>query len=191
MGISIELACGEVGSIFGMSNEKQNSSKVIPIKETTGSHSRGTPMETDSEIMQVRRVVAGNPNTPKQVLTRLGEDSNEAIRRAVAENPKTPVDMLKKLAFDGHPDVRLAVAENSHTPRETLTLLAGDENADVRYGVAENPHMPENILLSLARDENPYVRCRALKTLQMLAPDMQTRMKLLLNPHQERLHGII
>ena len=158
-------------------------------KSTSGDHSRGEAMETDSEIMQVRRVVAGNPNTPKQVLTRLAEDTNEAIRRAVAENPKTPVEMLKQLAFDNHPEVRLAVAENSHTPKETLSLLANDENADVRYGVAENPHMPEHILLSLARDENPYVRCRALKTLQMLAPDMQTRLKLLLNPPQERLHG--
>jgi hypothetical protein len=171
-----------------MRKEKQ-SSKVISLKETTGSRSEGNSLETDGEILQVRRVVAGNPNTPKQVLTRLGEDNSESIRRAVAENPKTPVDLLRKLAFDSHPEVRLAVAENIHTPRETLSLLANDENADVRYGVAENPHMPENILVSLARDENPYVRCRALKTLQMLAPDMQARLKLLLNPHQERLHG--
>jgi len=172
-----------------MRKEELDSSKVIPLKDTTGNHLRGNSMETDSEIMQVRRVVAGNPNTPKQVLARLGADTSEAIRRAVAENPKTPVDMLKQLAFDNHPEVRLAVAENSQTPRETLSLLANDENGDVRYGVAENPHMPEHILVSLARDENPYVRCRALKTLQMLAPDMQSRLKLLLNPHQERLHG--
>ncbi len=165
------------------------SSKVVSLNGTAGSHLKGDPGEADGEIMQVRRVVAGNPNTPKQVLTRLGDDRSEAIRRAVAENPKTPVDMLKKLAYDRDGDVRLAVAENVHTPRETLSVLANDENADVRYGVAENPHMPENILVCLARDENPYVRCRALKTLQMLAPDIQSRLKLLLNPHQERLHG--
>ena len=83
-----------------MRKEKQESSKGVPLSES----------QSDGEILQVRRVVAGNPNTPKQVLARLGDDASEAIRRAVAENPKTPVDLLKRLAFDGHPEVRLAVA---------------------------------------------------------------------------------
>ncbi len=123
---------------------------------------------SDASIGHVRRVVAGNPNTPLTVLSRLAEDDNYYIRRTVAGNPKTPVEMLKKLSMDYCPEVRLGVAENPHTPRETLAFLADDNAIDVRYGVAENPHMPEDILLKLARDENPYVRYRALKTLQML-----------------------
>jgi hypothetical protein len=71
--------------------------------------------------------------------------------------------------------VRLAVAENPNTPTEILSMLAEDEDADVRYGVAENPHMPEDILLKLAEDDNPYIRCRALKTLQMMSPEVQMR----------------
>lgn len=145
------------------------------------------PMEADGDILQVRRVVAGNPNTPKQVLVRLAGDRNESIRRAVAENPRTPVDIIRLLARDKSSDVRLAVAENSHTPTDILALLAEDEDPDVRFGVAESPHMPENILVQLARDENPYVRCRALKTLQMLAPDLQTRLKLMLSAPLDRL----
>ncbi|MBX9670258.1 MAG: hypothetical protein K2X93_21840 [Candidatus Obscuribacterales bacterium] len=130
----------------------------------------------DSDIVHVRRVVAGNPNTPLSVLSRLANDECEIIRRSVAENPKTPKEMLQSLAKDASSEVRLAVAENPHTPSDILVVLAADSAVDVRYGVAENPHMPEGILLKLSKDENPYVRCRALKTLQMLAPDVQTRL---------------
>jgi hypothetical protein len=40
--------------------------------------------------------------------------------------------------------------------------------------------MPENILLRLAEDENPYIRCRAMKTLHMLPPSVQSRLKILM-----------
>lgn len=145
-------------------------------------HAQDRFASSDSDILHVRRVVAGNPNTPKQVLSRLSDDEISAIRRGVAENPKTPVDILRKLANDRCPEVRLAVAENPQTPQDTLSMLSVDGHVDVRFGVAENPHMPEDILLLLAQDDNPYVRCRALKTLQMLAPDVQTRLKLVLQP---------
>lgn len=144
---------------------------------------------SDAEILQVRRVVAGNPNTPRPVLMRLAEDRCEAIRRAVAENPRTPAEVLKNLAYDSCAEVRLAVAENKHAPAEILGVLAGDESVDVRFGVAESPHMPQDILIALARDENPYVRCRALKTLQMLAPSLQSRLKLMLSNPIERVSG--
>lgn len=144
--------------------------------------SRNKPitLHNDADIVHVRRVVAGNPNTPLTVLARLAEDDCNSIRRSVAGNPKTPVELLQKLSNDYCPDVRLGIAENPHTPTETLAMLADDDAVDVRYGVAENPHMPEAILLKLARDDNPYVRCRALKTLQMLAPDVKSRLTLLL-----------
>jgi hypothetical protein len=146
-------------------------------KATTGSST-----SQDFDIYHVRRVVAGNPNTPRQVLSRLAEDKLSAIRRRVAENPRTPVDVLTRLASDADPDVRLAVAENANTPPEILATLSEDEDVDVRYGVAENPHMPEDILLKLSEDDNPYVRCRALKTLQTMSPDVQSRLQLLMQP---------
>jgi hypothetical protein len=115
-----------------------------------------------------------------------GEES-ALIRRHVALNPKTPVETLRKLAEDRETDVRLAVAENVHTPQEILCVLSTDTDMDVRYGVAENPHMPEDILVELTQDDNPYIRCRALKTLQMLAPDVQTRLKLIIQQQQDLL----
>jgi hypothetical protein len=132
------------------------------------------------DILQVRKVVAGNPNTPRQVLTRLATDEEPAIRRCVAVNPKTPIDVLRRLATDTSSEVRLAITENPNAPTEVLVSLATDFDGDVRYGVAENPHMPEDVLFQLSTDENPYVRCRAMKTQQMLAPDAQSRLKILL-----------
>lgn len=142
---------------------------------------------SDFDALHVRRVVASNPNTPRQVLERLAAEDSAVIRRHVAENPKTPVDILRKLSNDRDSDVRLAVAENEHTPADVLSTLSKDEDDDVRYGVAENPRMPEDILLELSQDENPYIRSRALKTLQMLAPDVQARLKLLLQVPYDHL----
>ncbi len=163
-----------------------NRDGYMPTEPTKGNKSTqqafSASMSQEFDIYHVRRVVAGNPNTPRQVLERLSEDAMPGIRRRTAENPKTPVEVLLRLAQDGHPDVRLAVAENPNTPPEVLALLAEDADADVRYGVAENPHMPEEILMKLGDDENPYVRCRALKTMQMLAPDVQSRSKLAMQP---------
>ena len=50
--------------------------------------------------VNIRRVVAGNPNTPVKVLERLANDSVSLIRLHVAENPRTPADILRRLAND-------------------------------------------------------------------------------------------
>ncbi|MCC6980288.1 MAG: hypothetical protein IT343_18355 [Candidatus Melainabacteria bacterium] len=150
---------------------------------------RKQPIYVTSEFdaLHVRRVVASNPNTPRQVLERLAADDSAVLRRHVALNPRTPVETLRKLAEDTQADVRLAVAENIGTPQEILAALSSDPDMDVRYGVAENPHMPEDILVELTQDDNPYIRCRALKTLQMLAPDVQTRLRFIIQERQDRL----
>ena len=140
--------------------------------------SSGVQNSLEVEDLHVRRIVAANPNTPKQVLARLAEDRACVIRKHVAENPQTSAEVLKRLATDAEIDVRLAVAENPSAPSEILACLANDSDVDVRYGVAENPHMPIGILAELAKDDNPYIRCRALKTLKTLSPDLQTRFNL-------------
>lgn len=133
-----------------------------------------------NDMLHIRRVVAGNPNTPGHVLGRLAEDTNPLIRRRVAENPNTPIEILRKLSSDIHSEVRLAVAENPNASTDILARLAEDEDSDVRYGVAESPHMPEQILLKLAQDDNPYVRCRAMKTVRMLSPEIQSRLNMVM-----------
>ncbi|HNN61467.1 MAG TPA: hypothetical protein PKH78_00420, partial [Candidatus Obscuribacter sp.] len=51
-----------------------------------------------SEDSHVRRIVAGNPNTPLAVLTRLADDLSYHVRRAVAENPRSGDALLMYLA---------------------------------------------------------------------------------------------
>jgi HEAT repeat protein len=137
-------------------------------------------MQAELDVLQVRKVVAGNPNTPRQVLARLADDPSAYIRKAVAINPKTPPDVLKRLASDQNSEVRLAVAENPHIPADILEMLVADLDVDVRFGVAENPHIHEDVLFQLTNDDNPFVRHRAMKTLEMLAPDVQSRLKIML-----------
>lgn len=168
-----------------MADERHQNRIYKQYKSNTGQAAAksnvGTTTCNEFDVLHVRRVVAGNPNTPQLVLSRLADDSTPHIRRRVAENPKTPSEVLNRLARDAHSDVRLAVAENPSTPPEVLSWLATDEDMDVRYGVAENPHMPEDILLKLSEDDNPYIRCRALKTLQMLDPQVQSRVKMMMS----------
>ncbi len=129
---------------------------------------RDNSLEVTTRSLHVRYIVAGNPNTPKEVLAKLSTDVLESVRRRVADNPRTPVTALMQLAHDPSVDVRLSVAENPNTPAETLEQLAADDDVDVRYGVAENPHIPAEYLRRLSDDANPYVACRAQKTLAMI-----------------------
>lgn len=134
-----------------------------------GSQARDRSLEVTTRSLHVRYIVAGNPNTPKEVLAKLASDVLENVRRRVADNPRTPVGALMQLAHDPSIDVRLSVAENPNTPPAVLEQLAADDCVDVRYGVAENPHIPEEFLRTLAEDSNPYVACRAQKTLNMIS----------------------
>lgn len=68
----------------------------------------------------VRCLVAGNSNTPVDVLTELAKDSDYDVRVSVAENPSTPVDVLMELAKDRDYDVRVSVACNPKL-KEVLT----------------------------------------------------------------------
>lgn len=139
------------------------------LSEGNGRGSGQSSLDVTTRTLHVRYIVAGNPNTPKEVLAKLATDVLENIRRRVAENPRTPVSTLVQLASDPSVDVRLSVAENPNTPAEVLEQLAADDNVDVRYGVAENPYIPAHILQRLAEDDNPYVACRAQKTLQIVS----------------------
>ena len=129
---------------------------------------RDPSLEMTLKTLHVRYIVAGNPNTPKEVLAKLSTDVLETVRRRVAENARCPVTVLSQLVFDPSVDVRLAVAENTNTPPELLEQLAADDCVDVSYCVAENPHIPVEILRCLAEDSNPYVSCRAQKTVIMV-----------------------
>lgn len=141
----------------------------VGFSSGVGGMSQRLELNATTRALHVRYIVAGNPNTPKEVLAKLANDTLENVRRRVAENPRTPVAILLQMANDPNVDVRLSVAENPNSPPEILEQLAADDNVDVRYGVAENPYIPAGILGRLAEDDNPYVACRAQKTLLLVS----------------------
>lgn len=172
-GTSVGEVCKEQLLMLEENGHKVFDEAAMVVNELSsglGGTSERLEVDVTTRTLHVRYIVAGNPNTPKEVLARLANDTLENIRRRVAENPRTPVTVLLQMASDPNIDVRLSVAENPNTPPEVLEQLAADDNVDVRYGVAENPHIPAEILGRLAEDDNPYVACRAQKTLLLVCP---------------------
>jgi hypothetical protein len=146
-----------------------------PDKEMTWSQLRKALEAADSS--GVRYIVAGNPNTPQNVLDFLSKTGDKQICRRIAENSRTHPSTLSRLARHEAAEVRIAVCENIHTPGGTLLQLTADSNPDVRYAMADCSSMPQTVLQVLSNDENPYVSARARASLQtltngeVLAPD--------------------
>ena len=59
-----------------------------------------------------RYIIAGNPNTPGFVLSKLANDTSEIVRRHAAENPRLPAALLCHLACDPSDEVRSGIVEN-------------------------------------------------------------------------------
>jgi hypothetical protein len=114
-------------------------------------------------------LTAGQAAAKPAQLRALSAHESAAVRRRVAENPNTPRDILAFLAFDCNAEVRTEVAFNKNTPAKILRMLAQDPNPDVRYAIAEVITVPKRVLGILAHDENPYVAYRAAVTMGILA----------------------
>jgi hypothetical protein len=126
--------------------------------------------------MRSTYVIAGDANTPIELLSYFMVHYDSAIRARVAGNPSLSRGQLFDLANDDVAEVRIAVAENPATPASFIELLAEDESVDVRFAIAENHNTPSYILSMLVRDENPYVADRALRTLERIWPSSVTNL---------------
>lgn len=85
-----------------------------------------------SEWTPIRRRVAGNYNTPQNILELLSLDSACEVRAAVACNPSCPRGLVEKLVRDFEPEVRLEIAKNAEAPEFALHILANDSHPLVR-----------------------------------------------------------
>jgi hypothetical protein len=130
-----------------------------------------------------RVAVAGDPNTPKEVLAKLADDENRRVREAVAGNPNASRHTLAKLAKD--PYSLDAVAENHNTPPHILAKLARHTLAELAklakdpyYGslhspysphdllleaIAGNPNTPRRILDKLSKNPHDYIKLEVAK----------------------------
>lgn len=106
----------------------------------------------------VRRSVAGNPNTPVPVLEELAKDGEEAVREAVARNPETPIRALEVLGKDPCDSVRRGVSLNVRTPASLMEVLAKDSDSYVREELARSPNAPAPVLEKLCQDSAVRVR---------------------------------
>lgn len=112
-----------------------------------------TPAEVLKDLCfsEVAEVALANPNTPPDILRMSAWGRSRVKAVAAIGNPSVPVD-LSEFATGG---LREAVAANPAASPELLTSLANDANASVRCAVAKNPSTPIPTLEHLARHPVP------------------------------------
>jgi hypothetical protein len=121
--------------------------------------------------VDVRKGIAGNPNTPADALATLATDPDGNVRLGVARNPNTPAGVLAALATDPDGSLRFAVAGNPSTPADALTTLAIDETiSDVRIAVAKSRRLPAEVMNVLSLDDD--IRVRSAIHANKSAPDV-------------------
>ena len=67
------------------------------------------------------------------------------IKKELADNKRTSKEILIILSTDEVWYIRCRVADNSNTSKEVLTKLSKDKNSNVRYWIAYNPNTPKEI----------------------------------------------
>lgn len=81
--------------------------------------------------------LAGNPESPEEILLELHDYPLPAVRTLVAANPQTPVHVLAELCRDSSPRVRESAARNPHTPNDARAKVHQDRSRRVREAAAE------------------------------------------------------
>ncbi|MBF2066694.1 MAG: hypothetical protein IGS39_20095 [Calothrix sp. C42_A2020_038] len=144
----------------------------------------------DTHNGAVRKLVAGNPNTPPDLLTELFIEyphqvlKNPVIELLLLENPDffkqlyqtnpyifnedaLPPLFLEWAVHCSDEGIRKTIAGNDNTPDLFLMQLAEDESVDVRCNVAENHRTNADTLKKLAEDKNKKVRLAVAENLNI------------------------
>lgn len=126
--------------------------------------------------------LARNESTSADVLTELSRESSRSLRKLIAGNPNTPVEVLEYLGQDYVEEIisnpifdilllenpnskflKICLACSSNTSIEILEKLSCDDDYTIRAKVAENNTIDDSLLAKLAKDENYYVIESVLK----------------------------
>lgn len=89
-----------------------------------------------SEMGRVLCGIAGNLNTPIDILAELANSNNKNIKYHVTENPNTPISILQKLANDDSEDVRVGVLWSKYLTPELAMQFIDDPSSDIREELA-------------------------------------------------------
>jgi len=110
--------------------------------------------------------VCADKRTPQIILRgRCSPRNQYLVQWSLAGNPNTPVDLLEALPRAKDKYVAHGLAYNSSTPLSILRELARHEDSLVRQGVATNPSADREILSALSRDPVEYVSQQAKRRL--------------------------
>lgn len=110
---------------------------------------KGLAILAEDDDVNIRRVVAQNPATPRSVHQLLELDDSQHVRAALARNPKISPQLLLTLVRDytwSAVPIRLAAALNPAATPEILALLAQDQASLVRQTVGQNSQASAEIL---------------------------------------------
>jgi hypothetical protein len=116
----------------------------------------------------IRKRVASNRKTPKNILLRLAEDPDQSVKISIATNLSAPDEVYPILARDAMVAVRSVVARFEYVPIIALKILAKDKEVDIRLEVARNLNTNKEILLQLIQDSDTRVSNIAELALQRL-----------------------
>ena len=115
-------------------------------------------LERDCYDEAVVKALAGNPCTPRRVLSRLAEHIDSSVRALVASNPELDGRDIDYLINDKNECVRIAVTGNSCLSERQQLELCKDPSAAVRLRLASNPVCCRKLAQALASDTSPLVR---------------------------------
>ena len=127
------------------------------IARTTKSENMLMSLSKDSD-KYTRGYVAGNENTPVDILVLLAKDNDPIVRRYLCDNDSTPYDILEMLAQDEDKAVRNNIAANHNVSSKTLDILASDIDIEVVRRVSKNAKLPIRTLTNLAKSKDDLIR---------------------------------
>lgn len=100
-------------------------------------------------IVQVRVALASNPNLSPVIVEKLAREEKTPVLISVARHPKLDMKMIELFANHNTHAIRDAVASNLATPVDILKKLSTDTQWGVRRSVAGNLNATTEILSSL------------------------------------------
>jgi hypothetical protein len=111
-----------------------------------------------SPQIDLRCIVATNPNLPNQFANWMARDIEPTVRAAVSQNQHIDPAIILQLSHDSNLAVVSAAATNPVLDNDRLSELANHRSYIVRNEVARNASAPISVLEKLAKDSEWGVR---------------------------------
>jgi len=130
-------------------------------------------LKKDDNLLSIAKLVANDPDTPKEALDKLADMDESIIQLLVAKHDNVGLKTLQKLARSWHMPVRGAVAKSLKIDSETLDSLV--ENVTKHFYFKDRK-------LCLAVAYNPNVSPKTLRKIFQF-DDVVTKKAVLMSPN--------